>query len=91
MEPLFESGFDILRYGADGVQTRKGEKPLDFFAPQRTNPQLGKVIREVRLRSASGFRSTLGEALPLKPIYLKGLSYVRSRSALDQPAVNIFE
>ena len=41
-------------YGADAVELPS--KNATFFAFEWTNPRLGKVIREVRLRGTEGFR-----------------------------------
>jgi hypothetical protein len=67
-------------YGADRVQAGTAERPFDLFALEWMNPRLGKTIKEVRLKAASGFRNTKGEITPRNPLLLNALSLVRKRT-----------
>lgn len=65
---------------------RRGRKRLPkqaqriAFALEGPNPRLGKTIKEVRLKAASGFRNTKGETTPQNPLLLNALSLVRKRT-----------
>jgi len=73
---------DLYCYGAD---------PLShFFVYEWTNPRLGKVITEVRLRGTTGFRGAVsgfenawGPVIPSNAVILKALSAVVKRSGAD--------
>lgn len=51
---------------------------VTFYAWEWTNPRLGKVIREVRLKGTSGFKRVDGTAIS-NGVVLAGLSYVPKR------------
>jgi Glycosyl hydrolase family 20, domain 2/Glycosyl hydrolase family 20, catalytic domain len=53
-------------------------RPVTFYAWEWTNPRLGKVIREVRLKGTSGFRRFDGTPIS-NGIILAGISYVPKR------------
>jgi len=55
-------------------------RPFDLFALEWPNPRLGKTIKEVRFKAASGFRNTKGEITPQNPLLLNALSLVRKRT-----------
>ena len=53
-------------------------QPATFYAWEWTNPRLGKVIREVRLKGTSGFKRFDGSAIS-NGVVLAGVSYVPKR------------
>jgi hypothetical protein len=74
-------------YGADPVQIGgQTDHPITFFAFEWTNPRMGKVIKEVRLRGTTGFRSgdegytnDYGPPVSTNGVILKAISVVRKR------------
>ncbi len=74
-------------YDADAVSLGASESnPITFFAFEWTNPRLGKVIKEVRLKGTTGFRggdpgwiNDFGPAIPNNGVILKAISLVRKR------------
>ena len=74
-------------YGADAVSLGALESnSITFFAFEWTNPRLGKVIKEVRLRGTTGFRggdpgwiNDFGPTIPDNGVILKAISVVRKR------------
>ncbi len=74
-------------YWADLVVCGQGEKsPITFFAMEWTNPRLGKVIQEIRLKGSSrfrgavpGFENAYGEVIPNNAVILKAVSYTPKR------------
>jgi hypothetical protein len=74
-------------FGADAVACGQGsQNPITFFAMEWTNPRLGKVIREIRLKGSTrfrgavaGFENAFGEIIPNNAIILKAISFVKSR------------
>ncbi|OGV72717.1 MAG: hypothetical protein A3K19_02765 [Lentisphaerae bacterium RIFOXYB12_FULL_65_16] len=81
-----ECGGQLL-YGADTVDCRASAKqaPANFFAFEWRNPRLGRVIRSVNLKGASGHRvcrmwhGVWNETAPENAIILLGLSVVERR------------
>ncbi|MBI1897308.1 MAG: beta-N-acetylhexosaminidase [Acidobacteria bacterium] len=71
-------------YAADAVAVGSSDKPASFFAFEWTNPRLGKVVKEVRLKGTSGFRNYRGQPTGENAIILAGVSAVRAR---PQPGV----
>jgi hypothetical protein len=75
-------------YGADAVAVGTRENsPLTLFAFEWTNPRLGKIIREVRLKGTTGFRGApagftddYGPTLTKNGVILKALTAVKKRS-----------
>ena len=70
-------------YGADAVPLGGG---ATFFAYEWVNPRLGKVIREIRVKGASGFRGApagftdeYGPVIPNNGILLKAITVVKKR------------
>lgn len=74
-------------YGADPVVLGGvGDKAVTFFAYEWTNPRLGQIIANVRLRGTTGFRggdsdfiNGFGPVIPNNAVYLKAISAVRKR------------
>ena len=75
-------------YGADVVDVggTAGDR-ITFFAFEWPNPRLGKVIREVRLKGAQGFRGSdpgftndYGPVIPNNGVILGAISVVKKRS-----------
>jgi hypothetical protein len=74
-------------YGADAVSLGgSAGNPITFFAFEWVNPRLGKVIKEVRLKSTTGFRggdpgwvNDFGPTIPDNGVILKAISVVRKR------------
>jgi hypothetical protein len=74
-------------YGADAVPIGgPPDNPITFFAFEWTNPRMGKVIKEVRLKSTTGFRggdpgftNDYGPVLMQNAVILKAISVVRKR------------
>jgi hypothetical protein len=75
-------------YGADAIAVGSREtSPLTLFAFEWTNPRLGKIIREIRLKGTSGFRGApsgftddYGPTLTKNGVILKALTVVKKRS-----------
>ena len=75
-------------YGADAVELgTPGAHGVTFFAFEWTNPRLGKVIREVRLKGTQGFRGAdpgftndYGPVIPNNGVILGAISVVKKRS-----------
>ena len=75
-------------YEADAVEVGgPEERPITFFAYEWTNPRLGKVIHEIRLKGTSGFRGAsphftndYGPVIDSNAVMLAALSLVRKRS-----------
>jgi hypothetical protein len=74
-------------YRAEAVNcSADGESPVTFFALEWKSPRLGKVIREVRLKGATGFRGAprgyednFGDVISNNAVILKALSVVKKR------------
>jgi hypothetical protein len=74
-------------YAADAVPVGGGEgNPITFFAFEWTNPRLGKVIKEIRLKGTIGFRggdadfiNDFGPVIPNNGVILKAISVTRKR------------
>jgi hypothetical protein len=73
---------DRYCYGADPVS--------NLFVYEWTNPRLGKVVKEVRLKGTTGFRGAVpgfenawGPVIPNNAVILKALSAVIKRSDAD--------
>lgn len=76
-------------YNADPVAV--GSEPRDqvtFFAYEWTNPRLGKVIQEIRLKGTTGFRggtndfnNDLGPVIASNAVILTALSIVKKRDS----------
>jgi hypothetical protein len=75
-------------YGADALAVGSREdSPLTLFAFEWTNPRLGKIIREIRLKGTTGFRGAssdftddYGPALTNNGVILKALTAVQKRN-----------
>jgi hypothetical protein len=70
-------------YGADAVGLGGG---VTYFAYEWTNPRLGKVIKEIRLKGTTGFRGApagftddYGPVIPGNGILLKAITVVKKR------------
>ena len=71
-----------LAYQAELADVAKpGRGPVSFFAFEWKNPRFGKVIREVRLMGAAGFRRYDGSPSPANAVLLAAISYVKARKA----------
>ena len=78
---------DDYCYGADPITVgTKESNPVTFFAYEWTNPRLGKVIREIRLKGTTGFRggtndfnNDLGPVIASNAVMLAALSIVQKR------------
>ena len=75
-------------YGADAVDI--GARPEDgvtFFAYEWTNPRLGKVIKEIRLKGSLEFQSSRPRSstvtIPTNTILLRAVSAVQKRGFPD--------
>jgi hypothetical protein len=74
-------------YGADAVPVGgTQDRRITFFAYEWTNPRLGKVIKEIRLKGTAGFRSAprgytddYGPVIPNNGVILKAISVVKKR------------
>ena len=74
-------------YGADAVDIGgSAENHTTFFAYEWTNPRLGKVIDEIRLKGTTGFRGASsdfnndwGPVIPSNGVILKAISMVQKR------------
>ena len=67
-------------YWADAVNVGgPPDAPITFFAYEWVNPRLGKVVKEVRLHPASGFKNTHGKVLSENAVILRALSLVKKR------------
>jgi hypothetical protein len=74
-------------YGADAVDAGGTENNrITLFAFEWTNPRLGKVIKEVRLKGTSGFRGAdpgftndYGPVISNNAVILKAISVVKKR------------
>ncbi len=73
-------------YGADAVDTGNAAEPVTFWAFEWSNPRLGKVIREVRLKGTTGFHGAVpgfedkfGPLIPSNAVILKSISFVKKR------------
>ena len=74
-------------YAADAVPVGSPDgNSITFFAFEWTNPRLGKVIKEVRLKGTTGFRggdpgwlNDFGPVIPNNGVILKALTVVRKR------------
>jgi hypothetical protein len=74
-------------YGADAVPVGGTENHrITFFAYEWTNPRLGKVIKEIRLKGTTGFRGAprgftddYGPPIANNGVILKAISAVRKR------------
>ena len=74
-------------YGADAVPAGGSENNrITFFAYEWTNPRLGKVIKEIRLKGTTGFRGAprgftddYGPPIQSNGIILKAISVVKRR------------
>ncbi len=53
-------------------------KPVTFYAFEWTNPRLGKVVKEVRLKGTSGFKQG-AKVIPANGVMLAGVSVVKRR------------
>jgi hypothetical protein len=75
-------------YGADAVAVGNHAKNrVTFFAYEWTNPRLGKVIQEIRMKGSSGFRggsddfnNEMGPVMKSNAVILTALSLVKKRS-----------
>jgi hypothetical protein len=66
-------------YRANAIELgTSAEKPVTFYAFEWTNPRLGKVVKEVRLKGTDGFRQGTRK-IPPNAILLAGVSIVRKR------------
>lgn len=80
-------------YDADLVESGKpGAAPLSFFAFEWTNPRLGQVIREVRLKGTRGFHgapagytNAFGPVIPSNAVVLAAVSAVPARGSRGAP------
>ncbi len=71
-----------LAYQAELVDVSEpGRPPVSFFAFEWKNPRFGKVIKEVRLKGAAGFRRYDGSPSPENAVLLAAISYVKARQA----------
>jgi len=74
-------------YDADAVSVGETDaNPITFFAFEWTNPRLGKVIKEIRLRGTTGFRggdpdfvNGFGPVILNNGVILKAISIVKKR------------
>ena len=74
-------------YGADAVPIGgQPDNPITFFAFEWTNPRLGKVIKEVRLKGTTGFKggdadftNDYGPVITKNAVILKAISLVKKR------------
>jgi hypothetical protein len=69
-----------------GTPGLKASNRLTFFAYEWTNPRLGKVIREIRLKGTTGFRggtddfnNDIGPVIASNAVILAALSMVKKR------------
>jgi hypothetical protein len=76
-----ENRIGAVAYQADVVDTGNG---TNFYAFEWINPRLGKIIKEVRLSGAHGFRNSDGKRIPSNAIILAGLSVVAKREKPKQ-------
>lgn len=75
-------------YGADALVIRGGaNNRITFFSFEWTNPRLGKVIREIRLKGTTDFRAVSleidnewGPVIESNAVILKAISVVQKRS-----------
>jgi hypothetical protein len=75
-------------YNADPIAVGGVDKNrITFFAYEWTNPRLGKVIEEVRLKGTNGFRggsddfnNDVGPVIASNAVILTALSIVKKRS-----------
>ncbi len=71
-----------LAYQAELAEVgESGGEPISFFAFEWKNPRFGKVIKEIRLKGAAGFKDYQGEAASENAILLAAVSYVKPREA----------
>jgi Glycosyl hydrolase family 20, domain 2/Glycosyl hydrolase family 20, catalytic domain len=78
---------DDYCYNADPVAIGAGKKEqVTFFAFEWTNPRLGKVIQEIRLKGTTGFQggsddysNDVGPVIASNAVILAALSVVRKR------------
>jgi hypothetical protein len=78
---------DNYCYNADAVAVGTTMKHrVTFFAYEWTNPRLGKVIREIRLKGTTGFRgasndfnNSYGPVIPSNAVILAAVSMVKKR------------
>ena len=74
-------------YGADAVAAgAQNRNRITFFAYEWSNPRLGKVIKEVRLRGTTGFRGAdtdfsnkYGPVISANAVILKAITAVKKR------------
>ncbi len=71
-----------VAYQADSVDLGNGVR---FYAFEWTNPRLGVVIKEVRLRGSSNFKNLEGATIPGNAIILAGISVVPKRETPARP------
>ena len=78
---------DDYCYNADPITVGlKASNRVTFFAYEWTNPRLGKVIREIRLKGTTGFRggtddfnNDIGPVIASNAVILAALSMVKKR------------
>jgi hypothetical protein len=63
-------------YQSDAVQARPG---IRLYALEWTNPRLGKVVKELRLKGSQGFVNAAGKAIPPNAVALAAVSVVPRR------------
>ena len=56
-----------------------------LFAYEGVNPRFGKVVKAVRLHSASGFVNTRSRSTPDNAIVLAGIGVVKKRRSSSEP------
>jgi hypothetical protein len=77
-----------LCYGADAVAVGDyATSGVTFFAYEWINPRLGKVVQEIRMKGATGFRggsddlnNEMGPVSASNAVILAALSLVRKRN-----------
>lgn len=78
-------------YESDALATGGTESQgITFFAYEWTNPRMGKVIKEIRLKGTTGFRGgsdefidDYGPVIPSNAVILKAISVVKARTSVD--------
>jgi hypothetical protein len=67
---------EAVAYQADAVGSGNGTK---FYAFEWTNPRLGKVIKEIRLKGSRDFKNYKGKTIPSNAVILAAVSVVAKR------------
>jgi hypothetical protein len=71
-----------LAYEAELVDCGEANRDrVTFFAYEWVNPRRGIAVKEVRLKTASGFKNVLGKPTPQNTIMLAGVSVVKKEVA----------